>query len=411
MQTSKTLTRTCSAFVAVTVTLAAAACSSSSNRDSNGSGSGGSIKIGMISGSGPGTPGADLTIVPGANAAVDAINAAGGVNGHRLELTFCDTKGDANKAGACATKMASDSSILATVGNYNFTGGTQIIPALKHGGLAAIATHLVVAAEFDDPEIFPMQAGVLATGAGAFTLMAARGKKRLVGISLQAAGSLGFIDFARKKILPNYPGAQMLDPVLVPPGTSDVTSLAASAIRQNPDGIFVGIANLTVPFVHALRSQGYNGLIDIPGTNTNPTTLKRLGSEAGELIFNASLSHEGAGWDQFHQDLAKYEATAAANVTDAGLNAWMGVHLFADVVAKIPAPVTRAKVVSALNALSSYDTKGLTPTLDFTKPNAVQGYSREFNPYVVGLEFVNGVARNMKPAVEINLFTGKPANG
>src|ERR1700719_5435351 len=99
-----------------------AACSSSSSSQPGAStpsgaassASGDPVGLMMITATGPGNPGDDA--IPGAPAAVADLNAAGGVRGHQVKLTVCDTHGDQNQAAACAQQALSTSSILATVG-------------------------------------------------------------------------------------------------------------------------------------------------------------------------------------------------------------------------------------------------------------------------------------------------------
>src|SRR5258708_7340693 len=91
--------------------LLVSACSSSGSSGSpagggGGPGSNGPIAVGLIS---------RLTspqfaypeVRPGAQAAVDAINAAGGIHHHKVVLDVCDDQGDPNTAASCAEKMDS----------------------------------------------------------------------------------------------------------------------------------------------------------------------------------------------------------------------------------------------------------------------------------------------------------------
>src|ERR1700726_369250 len=109
-----------------------AACSSSSSSHSGASApsgtasstSGDPLGLMMITATGPGNPGYDA--IPGAQAAVADVNAAGGVRGHPVKLTVCDTHGNQNQAAACAQQALSTSSILATVGDDDYSGGSPI---------------------------------------------------------------------------------------------------------------------------------------------------------------------------------------------------------------------------------------------------------------------------------------------
>jgi Periplasmic binding protein len=47
-------------------------------------------------------------VVTGAQAAVNRINAAGGVNGHQLQLLSCNSQANPNDAAACAREAVAD---------------------------------------------------------------------------------------------------------------------------------------------------------------------------------------------------------------------------------------------------------------------------------------------------------------
>src|SRR6266581_6443093 len=118
------------AAVAIAAAALTAACSSSakpgkaadsaspSSGTTGASATGTPIKI-MVTGTfnGPGIGYPESTA--GAKAAADAINAAGGVGGHPIEIEACDDQYDANKAAACAQKAVSDK-VTALVGGVEF---------------------------------------------------------------------------------------------------------------------------------------------------------------------------------------------------------------------------------------------------------------------------------------------------
>src|SRR5215218_1214059 len=64
-----------------------------------------------------------------AQAAVEEINAAGGVKGRKLELLTCNEKQDPNEALKCAQKAAREKA-TAVVGSLT-TFGAQVMPVLE----------------------------------------------------------------------------------------------------------------------------------------------------------------------------------------------------------------------------------------------------------------------------------------
>lgn len=70
---------------------------------------------------------------------VDRINAAGGVNGDRLELIVYDDGGDASKAHTFATRLVEEDEVVAIVGGST-TGSTMaMIPIMEDAGLPFIS--------------------------------------------------------------------------------------------------------------------------------------------------------------------------------------------------------------------------------------------------------------------------------
>ncbi|MCD6071666.1 MAG: transporter substrate-binding protein, partial [Microvirga sp.] len=80
---------------------------------------------------------------------VDKINAAGGVNGKKIELVIYDDGGDANKARTFATRLVEDDEVVAMVGGST-TGTTMaMIPVFEDAKVPFIS--LAGAIEVIDP--------------------------------------------------------------------------------------------------------------------------------------------------------------------------------------------------------------------------------------------------------------------
>src|SRR5438552_1411189 len=103
------------AVLGLVVSVALEACSSSDA--GGGKGAGAPIKIGNIS-----IISSPVTAFPqvktGVRAAVDELNAKGGVNGRKLELVLCNDKFDPNVAITCAQQMVQQN-VAALVGSLS----------------------------------------------------------------------------------------------------------------------------------------------------------------------------------------------------------------------------------------------------------------------------------------------------
>ena len=365
----------------------------------------GPIRFMVIAGTGPGTTGAD--IVPGAHAAVEAINARGGVNGRKLEMEHCDPKNDPNRAGACARKAAEDETILVTVGNALLSGGEQVNPVLEKAGLAAIATKAYGPSDWNSPNVFTVEGGGPSGASGAAVILAAKGAKTFTIVSLQVPAVVTTLDFVNKLVMPNFAQTKVDKTVLMPPTTTDVTPYVAETMRGNPDGVAVILTRgLAIPFIKALRSQGFKGPISTGATVVAVDDLKGvLKGFTDNLVLAGNYSRTGKGWDDFAAAMAKYQPDV--QYTEQAVGSWIGVNQLAYVAGRIGGKPTRASLLKAFGELKSYNTDGLTPTLDYTAPLAVAGYTRAFNPTTVEGRIEGEKIVTPRPVTFTNTLTGK----
>ena len=85
---------------------------------------------------------------------MQAINAAGGINGRQVEYVWCDSKYDASSAGQCARYLISQN-VLAVVGPTAPLGENDQIRTLTAAGIPVIGG-LGTPAEYQDPLSFPV---------------------------------------------------------------------------------------------------------------------------------------------------------------------------------------------------------------------------------------------------------------
>lgn len=151
-----------------------AACSSSGNgaRSSGaarGSAASAASTAGAGSGAASGNPPTLVSIVDnlqpgqdsaGLNAAVGAINAAGGIHGHKMVVNVCNDENDPNQAAACARQAAANPAVLAAVGN-DTNYGAQVDPILAKAGIANIGPIPYSSTDFTDKNSYPTSMGTL----------------------------------------------------------------------------------------------------------------------------------------------------------------------------------------------------------------------------------------------------------
>jgi ABC-type branched-subunit amino acid transport system substrate-binding protein len=98
---------------------------------------------------------------------MQAVNAAGGINGRQVEYVWCDSKYDASSAHSCAQQMIAQN-VLAVVGLTAPLGENNEIPTLTNkgnpGGGIPVIGGLGTPAEYADPLSFPVSASFFRYG-------------------------------------------------------------------------------------------------------------------------------------------------------------------------------------------------------------------------------------------------------
>ena len=87
---------------------------------------------------------------------MQAVNAAGGINGRQVQYVWCDSKYDASSAGQCSRYLMSQN-VLAVVGLTAPLGENDQIPILTHAGIPVIGG-LGTPEEYQSPLSFPVSA-------------------------------------------------------------------------------------------------------------------------------------------------------------------------------------------------------------------------------------------------------------
>jgi ABC-type branched-subunit amino acid transport system substrate-binding protein len=355
----------------------------------------------MITATGPGNPGYDA--IPGAQAAVADVNAAGGVRGHPVKLTVCDTHGNQNQAAACAQQALSTSSILATVGDDDYSGGSPIAGVLGDQ-MAAIAHKQYTPPDYSGKGVFATDCGGIGISAGMAEWLAKDGSKNMAALVFDNQGGQQVVAFLTSELKVLFPGTK-LAPVLIPVTATDMTSYAAQAISKKPDGVLLALPeNLTVGSIQQLRAQGYTGRIETPSTVLPSSAIKQL-TNVSNLGAVGCYSYSSAGYQSFLAGMKAHEPSASGG--DEAVNAWIGVHAFASVMSTSSQPLTRAGVLAAFNAQSALSTDGLTPALNFTKDTSITGFARAFAPTTVNHVVKDGKLADVAPVQFLDILNGK----
>jgi ABC-type branched-subunit amino acid transport system substrate-binding protein len=331
---------------------------------------GGAIKIGnWASVTGTGFAFTAPQAKAAAEAAVESINASGGVNGRELEMVFCDEKFDPNQEVACARQMVTEK-VSAVVAPEVFYGQGSI-PILERAGIPVLASQaLSPDAEYVCKTCFPLGGSYSWYWGVDYAMLKAGATKFAV------LGNNNGTSKAATEIAVDGLEAAGVSDVRVVNAEPDATDLAPQALQAMADGVD-GVVLTTSPqlqtkAIAALRDGGYTGLIGTLTDLLSQEAIDGLGSKAEGILLSSQVAFPddttNAGATEFRADMERYAPDEVADTL--ALAAWAGVKLFAS-IAESAESYDAAAMLDAIEnadvpateapALGGFKVKGVTP--------------------------------------------------
>jgi ABC-type branched-subunit amino acid transport system substrate-binding protein len=350
----------------------------------------GPYKLGVIAeGAGPGVPYSNLAIaLAGTNGAVKAINASGGVNGHRLDIIQCNTENNPNGAAACGREMVSDG-VVAVVGSIT-QFGAQVIPILDAARIPTLGQIAIGSADLANPDGFPFAPAGIGAAVGEPALAASLGKKKIseVRVDLSVTASLPLM--AAIGLAPH--GLKLVHSVAIPMNSPDMSSYVAAASANGTDGISILLQPADLEnFVKAAKQSAFTGALVSDSAHVlrdikDGFTSTMNGVYAVDECLPAS--------DTANPDVAAMDAqinavdpTVAKDYTVE--DAWASIYLFKRVATGM-SDVTGARIIAAMPTVTNFTT-GVFPLVNFSQPIETIRGLHIFNPDVVFEQVRHGV--------------------
>lgn len=367
--------RSAGVAVLLVVALTAAACGSSSKKSGSSDTTatsaaaakptGTPIKFGVITSlTGPSV---HFTEVPvGAQAAADAINAAGGVKdpaggaAHPVEIVVCDDGFDPNTAAACGRKMVSEK-VLAMVGNVS-PHGDVYGPIVFGAGIPAVGISANSAAESIGEMSFPISGGSVVSLLSNVAFLAKQGVKKLTVEHIQNAAADFLVNAMKKKAADL--GVTVVNDVLVPADATDMTSYAARFTSNGADGaVLVEPSDRISKFITALSQAGVSLEKFKMSGQLNPADLKKLGPAANGF-YGSDTSFPvdytaNPGIKQFAAEYAKQKN--APEPSTFALQAWVDVHMITEKLVPKMSTIDSASLVSTMKTVGPISRPEWTP--------------------------------------------------
>jgi ABC-type branched-subunit amino acid transport system substrate-binding protein len=344
------------------------------------------LVIGQTSGvTGPVAAGVKENI-DGAKLYFDAINAAGGINGRRLELVTLDDKFDPKLAAENARKLIVERNAIALFMNRGTPHTEAIRPLLDQYEVPLVApsTGAMVLHKPAHPWIFNVRATYQREADKAVNHLASVGLQR-IGI-FQVADSFG--DDGATGALRGF-DAVKLKPVFhekfdrSKPDLSGLVKLVQGADAQAV--VFLGAAAVVAEGTKLLRQAGLKTQIVTLSNNASSGFIKQLGEYgAGTIVTQVFPNERAVSIAMIRQITDLAQKAKLGEVTPAMLEGFAGAKVLVEGLRRAGNNPTRASLQAALNGFKRVDIGGLEVSfspgdhsgLDFADLSIVSGDGR-----------------------------------
>ena len=386
------------------VALAAAACSSSSS-STTGAGASSSSAI-VVGGMAPLTSQVltQTDIQSGVVAAVDALNAKGGIEGHQVKLNFCDTQYTTSGEISCMDELIGDKVSALIAPSIAASASGSPFELAQAADLASIGTQGQIVTEFTSPDVFPLSSGDPGWVYGAMSDLVKGGARRIAVLG----NAVGSYEAVRGYALAALKQAG-LTPVSVVEAdpTSDPTFSAAAAkvVSGNINGLYLAVSPANVPLaVRALRAAGYTGPIASIAAAFSPPIIKALGTEGNGIELSGSVSFPSETGNSavasYLADMAKYQPQGT--IDQESETAWAGMMLFAEAM-KGQTNFSASNVLSVMNNLLTPINLGVAgPYVVKGAVSPISGFHNIYNPTITLGVLQNGVIKEAPGPAFVN---------
>jgi ABC-type branched-subunit amino acid transport system substrate-binding protein len=354
---------------------------------SNGSAKGTPVKVGVIAPTG--SAGQNYPeVLASATAAAMAINKAGGIQGHPIQIDYCNEQNDPNAGPACARKLVSDGVVIAdaTTSDVNPQG---IYDVLRAANIASVANNVTQVPDYTDASVYPIDSG----SPGAFFACGALAPSPThansagsIRYGLTAAVTSG--NLFKRGLAASSAGVTGKAEVVVPLPPAPFNPTAAVNKLKSVDLVaLILTAQQDTQFMQSYSQLGGTGAYCTDGISIPGAALKGLGQSAKSYYgadafppINSASANPG-----IKQYLSDMSAAKSAGVKDAdintlqtGLNAWTGMQVIKQVGDSLKGPITAKNFYTAMKT-AKVTVPGLLTALDFGAPPKLASYPRIHN--------------------------------
>jgi branched-chain amino acid transport system substrate-binding protein len=383
---------------------AAAVCATACSSSTGSSGGGGSTQAaGSPVTTGPkptGSPiklGSLLTISNPAydNSAVAATNTAwvsyintelGGINGHPVQITNCDDKGDGATTTQCMTNLLA-SGVVAFVNNSSLTFGNVALPAMADAKVASIGGYPITPQEFSSPYVFPTTPGASGSYPSLAVYFRSTGAKKLAVVVTNTPAGIGVGQSVSK--LWTSIGGESAKSFSFDPAAPDFTPLMSQVAAAKPDAVILAVgASPAGRMFKSLQVAGITAKVGATSTAAVKSVFSTVGSAANGIDFSFACvppTTSGKDSDLYRHIMSTY--APKQELTNQTCVAASSLEYMLFILKQIKGNITRASVLAQLEQKQPWPgflTHPMDPAMATAATPSV------WNPYNTVSQYNNG---------------------
>lgn len=349
-------------------------------------------------------PSPALDTTKGTQAAIDAINAAGGVDGYKIHYIFCSNGtpivGDPNAVASCASE-AVQQHVVALVGTFDGYDNAAY-GALDAAHIANIGEQPDAVSDGTNPESYAMVDSNAEIAAGEGYQLARDGCKT-ASVIVQQGLPIAPEEEQYFAAGVKYGGGKAAAPVAISTSNLDLAPVFAQLKSQGVTcvGESVSAGPVLVPLVEA--ATGTPGMkLSVNTATLTASDLEALGSKGNGVLGVNTAVVDALTSDSNLQNASPQEKAMVANITkyggrlgvSGGALEWIGYASVQVLKQAIKHLASQHKVVTAANITHTLNgmtvATGIYPPLNFTHPGDLPGAPRLFNTSVNLFKISNG---------------------
>ncbi|NPC55800.1 ABC transporter substrate-binding protein [Caenimonas soli] len=293
----------------------------------------------------------------GAKLYFDRVNAAGGVNGRKIELVTLDDRGNAQQTAA-NTKKLLDQGILSLFGYYGSPQVTAAYPMIRDGDVLMFAP-MSAADEFRGAmygNVYSIRPGYSEEAAAITRHAETLGARRLAILHGNDSESLAALDSAQRTM--SSLGANVVANAVMSSGS--IANSVDKAVAAKPESVLViGDSNTAASAVRDIRAKGFRGPI-YGFSNTGESLLaEELGSiGAGVVVVRVVPKSDTPKVAVVRDLLADAEAAKLGKPNVYMLEGYIAARVYSEALRRIQRDPNRARLKKAIEGLDDVNVGG-----------------------------------------------------